>query len=120
MRVQNRGAVAGGTVACRLDALTAAENRERRGLADRLWAAVLSESSSGRELRWRLPEDAELHAAAKRLKALESRCCAFLEIHIESSPRDGTFELAFAGPDGTADLLRNELGLAARSGPPEV
>lgn len=97
-------------IACRPETLTAQEDRARRALFESLRPAIVAESATDRGVSWKITKTEEALAAAAELVALEGRCCPFLALRIEVDSSEPAFTLALTGPEGTAELLRRELG----------
>lgn len=97
-------------LACRPDALTPEENRARLDLFASLRRGMIAESETDRGISWKLERTKDSLVAASELVALESRCCPFLGFRIEVRPSEPAFTLTVTGPEGTAELLRRELG----------
>lgn len=106
------------TIACNLDALSAAERERRSDLARTIQrsATGLDESETGYCVR--LPDDSETCRNALELVLLERRCCSFLTLELRFEAGDGALLLAVGGPPGVKDFLRENgvLGCARPAG----
>jgi hypothetical protein len=109
-------------LACRLDALTAAQRERHRVLSGKLVAAVVS----ARELAdgWEVTLDLSRIRDSKGLPYcvvelaewvdLESRCCPFVDFGIDASGRGGPVRLRLTGRDGVKELIAEEIPMLAR------
>jgi hypothetical protein len=115
-------------LACRLDALNAAQRDRHRRLTEALARAVVGvrELPDGYELTLdlgRLPADAKGEAVCVVEVAewvdLEARCCPFLDFGVGMRGRGGAVRLALTGAPGVKAFLKMELPLIEKSLDPE-
>ena len=109
-------------LACRLDALTAAQRERHRSLSEKLVGAVMS----ARELAdgWEMSLDLSKIRDAKgspycvvelaEWVDLESRCCPFVDFAIAASGRGGPVRLRLTGGEGVKELIASEIPMVAR------
>ncbi|HEX4440241.1 MAG TPA: hypothetical protein VH854_09235 [Thermoanaerobaculia bacterium] len=109
-------------LACRLDALTAAQRERHRSLSEKLVGAVVS----ARELAdgWEISLDLSKIRDAKgspycvielaEWVDLESRCCPFVDFGIDTSGRGGPVRLRLTGAEGVKELIASEVPMLAR------
>ena len=95
-------------LACVMAAIPAAERSSHSALASALFVERVQER---RDLpdgyAFRFEADALVDLA--RFLVNERRCCPFLSFEIAVAPNDGPVWLRLTGPDGTRELLAQEL-----------
>ena len=111
-------------LACRIDALSAAQRDRHHDLGEKLRGAVtaIRELADGYELELdlgRLPRDSQGPpfgvAEVAEWVDLEARCCPFLDFDIHLAGRGGPVRLGLTGPANAKEVLRAELPLVRRS-----
>ena len=93
-------------IACRMDALTAAE-RDRRGevlkvLRGRLIATAETEDG----IAFHLSGEPDVPALAREFISYESRCCPFLRFGVEEGKDSAPVVLRMGGRPGVKEFLR--------------
>jgi hypothetical protein len=85
----------------------------RRVVLDPLRAAALEVRStpSGVALRF-APQPGTVERLAEFIE-LERQCCGFLSFELRVEPAGGPVWLTLSGPEGTGEMLSQELGLTA-------
>lgn len=95
-------------LACRMDAIPAAERAEHRALIVRLFElAALERQDLQHGYAFRFAPE-ELVSVARFIES-ERLCCPFLEIALTVSPASGPLWLRLTGPEGTPAFLDAEL-----------
>ena len=94
-------------VAC---VLSASNREDRQGVLDKLGKGIVQRKELDDGFAFAFPAEDEWLRAITEVVALERKCCAFFTFRIVVEP-DGPIWLELAGPDGTKDFLRSQLGL---------
>lgn len=85
----------------------------RNGILARLSRDCLEERTLADGLALRFsPEPGQL-ARVLEVIELERQCCRFLDMRLTVAADEGPIWLELSGPPGTADFLRDELGLGS-------
>ena len=92
-------------IACNLDALSAAERRQRSSLAASIRAGVVDTRETDEGFRLRLSPDPALLRDALDLICLERRCCPFLEMKLVFGTGDGPVYFDIGGSAEVKDFL---------------
>jgi hypothetical protein len=97
----------GPTIACNLDALTAAERRQRAELAARIrsLSVELAEFEDGYALRLACEPGVARHALEWIL--LERRCCPFLRFELVLEAERGPLWVRLGGASGVKEFLKS-------------
>jgi hypothetical protein len=109
-------------LACRLDALDAAQRDRHRLLSEKLVGAVVAtrELADGWEVSLdlaRIRDPKGLPYCVVELAEwvdLESRCCPFIDFGIDASGRGGPVRLRLTGREGVKELIASEVPILAR------
>lgn len=96
---------------CVLNALSPADQQRRVLLMGRLMEGVTGIEEEPAALRFLLDGSPESWLAAAELVLLERRCCPFLTLELVAPAALAPGWLRAAGPAGTPEFLRHELGL---------
>lgn len=96
-------------MACRMDAMDAAQRARHGELAGRLRRATLETRELPDGFAFRLPA-AEWSSAAEFI-SLERLCCPFLGFTLELAREVGPLWLRLTGQDGVKEFLKEELSL---------
>jgi len=96
-------------LACRMDAMDAAQRARHTEILTRLRSRVLEVRELADGFAFRLPA-AEWSAAAEFV-SLERLCCPFLGFILEQERDAGPIHLRLTGRDGVKEFLRKELSL---------
>ena len=101
-------------LACTPAAIPASERTQHFALARELFGvgACVEDIPNGYALRL---HSSQFEALAKFVSN-ERKCCVFLRFEITIESGDGPVLLRMTGPQGTRDVLREELGAASRCG----
>lgn len=101
-----------GTLACRIGALTDAEQNRRRELSIELRDAVSQTRELADGYAWRIPTETATAGLVTEFIGLERRCCPFFRFVLEFEPDGGAVWLTITGPPGVKRFIRDELGTA--------
>ena len=111
-------------IACRMDALTAAE-RDRRGeVLETLRRRLIKVTETDDGIAFHLPDEVDIPGLIREFLSFESRCCPFLLFGLEGHP-PGPLILRLGGGPGVKEFLmeafRQDLGrlLSTRIGSAE-
>lgn len=93
-------------IACRMDALTAAE-RDRRGeVLNVLRGRLIAVAEMDDGLAFNLSGDADVPALAREFISYESRCCPFLRFGVEGGAGGAPLVLRMGGRPGVKEFLK--------------
>jgi hypothetical protein len=93
-------------IACRMDALTAAERARRSEVLALLLAQLASASETEDGIGFELRGGPMVPALAGEFVALEARCCPFIRFALEVAPEGGPVLLRLGGRPGVKEFLR--------------
>ena len=102
-------------IACEPGALRPEENDRRRASFTELSQSIVDQESTSTSVTWKVQKTREALVAAGTLLALESQCCPFLHLSLDVPPDQARFTIRVEGPEGTRDLLEQELVPPART-----
>lgn len=94
-------------VSCTLD--PSALN-DRMGLVAQLSTGVIERRELDDGFAWGFPAEDKWLSAITEVVTLERKCCDFLTFRIVVEPEGKPIWLELAGPEGTKELLRTQLG----------
>ena len=104
-------------IACRMDALTAAERARRSDVLALLTQRVIEVVETPDGIAFQLRSGPDTPALAGEFVAYESRCCPFIRFELAVEADGGPVRLALGGREGVGEFLRETFRSGAtRSG----
>jgi hypothetical protein len=92
-------------IACRMDALTAAERTRRSEVLAILTQRTVEIVETSDGIAFRLRGDADTPALAGEFVGYESRCCPFIRFELAVEADGGPVRLALRGREGVREFL---------------
>ena len=93
-------------IACRMDALSPAEQARRGALLATLRTRMTGVEHEAEGLVFRLRNERETFALAGEFVVYEARCCPFLRFDLTVEADGATVRLRLSGGEGVGDFLR--------------
>ncbi len=91
--------------------LNTSDRRGRQTVLDKLGRGIIKRKELADGFAFGFPAEDEWLTAIAEVVALERKCCSLLTFKIVVEPDNGLIWLELAGPEGTKEFLRKELGL---------
>jgi hypothetical protein len=92
-------------IACRMDALTAAERARRSEVLKVLRGRLIGTAETDDGIAFRLAGEPDVPALAREFISYESRCCPFLRFGLDVGAHEGPVVLRLGGGPGVKEFL---------------
>ena len=90
--------------------LSTGDLQDRMGVLEKLGRGVTQRRELDDGFAFGFPAEDEWLTAITEVVALERKCCTFFTFRIVVEPNGGPIWLELAGPEGTKEFLRSQLG----------